>query len=107
MAQTVISSQPVGSKLEAVVDVTGPSLYVTGGVSFSLDNYNVGGISAVEYVGGGATSNGTYYVYGRPPSGNAVATSSYKLVWIVAATGAEAGAIDLSGSTVRILVKGY
>ena len=107
MAQTVISSQPVGSKLEVVLDVTGPSTYATGGVTFSLSNYNVGGISAVEYVGGGVSSDGTYYVHGRTPTGNAAATSSYKLVWTVVATGLEAGAIDLSGSTVRLLVKGY
>jgi len=107
MAQTVISSQPVGSKLVAVLDLTGPVLYATGGVSFNLSNYVVGGISAVEFVSGGASSNGTYYVYGRPPTGNAVATSSYKLVWIVAATGVEAAAIDLSASTVRIMVFGY
>ena len=107
MAQTVISSQPVGAKLMAIVDVTGPVLYATGGVTIDLSNYNLGGMSAVEYIGAGTSSNATDYVEGRTPTGNTAATTSYKLVWTVVATGAEAGAIDLSGSTVRLMAYGY
>ena len=107
MAQTVISSQPVGSKLVAIVDLTGPTTYTTGGYSIDLSNYNIGGMAAVEYVSGGASSNGTYLVHGVTPTGHANGTTSYLLMWIVVATGVEAGAIDLSGCTVRIMVYGY
>ncbi len=107
MAQTVVSSQPVGSKLVAVIDVTGPVLYATGGKSISLSNYNLGGMSAVEYISGGVSSNGTYIVNGVTPTSHIGVSSSYLLMWTVVATGLEAGAIDLSGSTVRLLVYGY
>lgn len=110
MAVTIIDNthgfQPVGAKLEAFVDVTGPSLYATGGVAISATNMTLGGMSTIEYVSGGVSSDGTYYVYGRTPTGNR-SSASYKLVWTVVATGAEAGAIDLSGSTVRLCVRGY
>lgn len=107
MAQTIVSSQPVGSKLVAIVDVTGPSTYATGGVTIDLSNYNLGGMSAVEYVSGGVSSNGTYYVHGVTPTSHIGVSSSYLLMWTLVSTGAEAGAIDLSGSTVRLLVYGY
>lgn len=110
MGITVIDNthgfQQVGNKLEAFVDVTGPSLYATGGVAVSTSNMAIMGMSTIEYISAGVSSDGTYYVYGRTPSGNR-SSSSYKLVWTVVATGAEAGAIDLSGSTVRLCVRGY
>jgi hypothetical protein len=73
------------------------------------------GMKLIEFVVGGLTDSGTYRVETIPttvsgvvaaPSQQPVAAATYRLRWVVVATGAEAAAVDLSAEIVRLLVIG-
>lgn len=102
MAQTLLPGYPqnVGAKVEAVIKVDGPTLYSTGGQTIDA---KACGMTYIEYVGSGVSSNGTYWGFGKS-SGIA---KTQKLVWVVAATAAEAGAIDLHASSIVVYVRGF
>jgi len=105
-----------GDRPYAIIDHQGPNPYapVVNGVSpalptggdpilapeFGLGSPNIEGIFMV-----GGSLTGTYVVYAfqqtsyNQGSGNA----TWALRWVIAATGVEAGAIDLSGEVVRLI----
>lgn len=97
-----------GNKFWSPADITGPALYApivvatppTGGQVVTASQF---GLQNLEKVWEGTSDNGAYkviafldpYLDGRP-------APQVRLMWITAATGAEAAAIDLSGRTVRL-----
>lgn len=87
----------IGYRQAFVGHGTGPASYVTGGDPVTLQNSR----RFIDILFGGATTlSGTYIVYAVPSAtGERIA---WKAVWRVAASGAEAGAIDLSGETVTM-----
>ena len=108
---------PPGNLPWSVIDIVGPSSYTaitpgaagvapTGGqaVSCSALGLPVSVIWA-QAMGG---VNGTYdvVVYLNPFNSLSGSRTGIILQWIVAATGAEAGAVDLSAQTVRIMAIG-
>jgi hypothetical protein len=102
---------PVGgrSKLQ-IIDHRGPALYVTGGETFPQQNAFGGpnsiGLSGVLFAqSGSVTEDGLYRLLFQFGGAGAV-KGTVKVKWIVISTGAEAGAINLSGSFVRLLVIG-
>jgi hypothetical protein len=112
-----------GSHRAAVVGHQGPSTYTvvteqsaptqaTGGDSLTAVEC---GMKYLEFVNGGLSDSGTYRVecFPRTPSGLAANAAyqplpytEYGLRWVVVATGAEAGAVDLSAEYVRLLAVG-
>lgn len=97
------------SKLQ-IVDHRGPILYTAGGETFPQQSVYGGpnslGLSGILYAPSGTvTEDGLYRLL--PQFGGAGAVKgTVKIKWIVISTGAEAGAINLSGSFVRLLVIG-
>lgn len=102
-----------GNKPISLADITGPVLYApivvatppTGGQVIQASAF---GISRIETViGEMGSDNGQYIVKAfLSPYMNGQPSTTIRLQWIVAATGAEAGAIDLSARTVRVAVIG-
>lgn len=92
----------VGNKKRVVVILNGPSLYVAGGI----------GIPQLAHVKNihqvlASINNETYEVIPRIHGVKPVGLfSDVKLMFIVLATGAEAGGIDLSATKVRLVVEG-
>jgi len=96
---------------------TGPVLYaaltrdpVAGGDTVNAVEAGIKYFDAVIPVG--FSDSGLYSVVGVAPDGNpstnkqAAHATSWKLKWTVVSTGVEAGAIDLSGETVRLFAVG-
>lgn len=116
---------PWGNKKASVFYHTGPASYVqmvvaappTGGDPLSDVE---AGLRFLDFVDGGISDNGQFRVEAVSSSGNpsqaqgagqggTVGSSprTWRLRWIVVATGAEvAGAVNLSGRTVRLLAIG-
>lgn len=101
LQQMVMQPSPIGELFMSAADVKGPNPYAAGGVAVSPQNF---GLQSFKAVFGAVTQSGTYFVQGRSIAGPGA--NSIKLVWSVVATGAEAGAIDLSAETVRIVALG-
>lgn len=103
--------QDWGTKKVGIVEVYGPTLYAAGGQTITASQFGLGGIEAIITLG--RTLSGTYFpaqVQPLPidaaPSVPLGAAASFKVPWFVVATGAEAGAIDLSTEIIRLLVIG-
>ncbi len=75
------------------------------------------GMKLFEFLLGGQSDSGVYFVQCIPTSASGVVagaaavlsgipTTTYRLKWMVAATGAEAAAIDLSAQIVRLFAIG-
>jgi hypothetical protein len=116
--------QPTGAKKISVFYHTGPALYVpvvaatpvtTGDPVTDVE----AGLRYIEALFGGVSDNGAYRVEAIPGGGNpsqalgpntggtvGAAQRTWRLRWYVASTGVEAGAIDLSGRTVRLVAIG-
>lgn len=104
-----------GSKKIQVVDLSGLSTYTPGGETIQAAQFGQGGIDYVqlmnqklETIGGdmvmvAESFSGTYFVTIEVGAGTVGAVSSVTIKWYVVATGAEAGAIDLSAEKVRAL----
>lgn len=88
-----------GNKNVQVIDLVGPNPYTVGGEPFPVSSLNFGGI---DFVVGGLSSSQTYVVRALYPA--AGTNQTVKLMWFIEATGVEAGAIDLSRETVRLLI---
>lgn len=104
MADTVVTGyvDVWGKHAAGPVDHVGPASYSTGGETITGSYY---GLRSLDYVGGGVSESGTYFVLGGPTAGGLRATQ--KLLWFIASSGAEVGeGTDLSAETVRILVVG-
>lgn len=105
-----------GSHRASIFPVTGPASYTqytapsTGGQDVQISGPS--GVKTVEWAQGSVSLAGTYraevvQVESSTLNGVPVANSRIVLKWYVVATGAEvAGAVDLSGQTVNILVFG-
>lgn len=113
-----------GSKRAAVIPHRGPSSYTqitpgaapalaTGGDTVSASE---AGMKFIDFVAGGLTDSGTYRVEAIPTTVSGVVAepgrimgvkATYRLRWVVVATGAEvAGAVDLDAEIVRLFVIG-
>ncbi len=86
----------------AAIDHTGKASYVTGGDVLTASRY---GLRSLDYVDGGESFSGTYYVRGRAiGTGN---RTTYKAVWYVTATNAEVAAgVNLSAEKVKLFAFG-
>lgn len=114
---------PLASKHIEIVDLLGLTTYTPGGETLNADLFgglgfeaiipmNVG-VVAMPHSGAGTTPvpvalslSGTYFVTVRFPAAMLPGESARTAVitWYVTATGVEAGAIDLSAETVRMLM---
>jgi hypothetical protein len=101
-----------GDSLWSVADVTGPNPYSpivvgtppSGGQVLNASDF---GLQSIDWVQSMASNNGHYGIVCVPGAfspGNPMA--SVRLMWVVAATGAEVGAINLSAFTVRLMAIG-
>lgn len=91
-----------GIRRQYTVDHDGPVLYAAGGETIQA---TVFGMKAIAQVIVSASDDSLYFaapVFLK----RGVDNSSFKLMWFVASSGAEAGAIDLSASTLRITAIG-
>ncbi len=91
-----------GDRSVYTIDHDGPTLYAAGGETLPA---SVFGLKCIDQVIVSASNDGTYFCaprFTKKGGGNA----SFLLIWYVSATGAEAGAIDLHTSNVRITVIG-
>lgn len=114
-----------GAKRTAVIPHQGPTSYtqITPGVAPALSSGGdlvqavEAGMKLIDFVCGGLTDSGTYRVECLPTTvsgivGSAVqrpaaVLTTYRLRWVVVATGAEAAAeLDLDAEIVRLLVVG-
>lgn len=107
-----------GSSLASVNGIAGPSSYTaitpgtapavaTGGQTIRARDF---GLKFFDYVVAGMSDSAVYRVECIPGARSGLgprgASTTYTLRWVVVATGAEAGAIDLSAEIVRIFVIG-
>jgi hypothetical protein len=103
-----------GGKVTIVAEVAGPTLYVPGVGNGQVIFARQFGLAFIDFVGSGCLSaSGTYFgvftqyfpIVAAP--GNQFGNSDhFAFRWFVVATGAEAGAIDLSGEAMRLLIIG-
>lgn len=97
--------QQWGTKNVELGEMVGPSSYATGGVTINASSFGWGGFD--RFAATGRSYSGTYSAQVQPLPITAGAKSnqsikSYKVVWIVIATGAEvANAVDLSAEIMR------
>jgi len=77
-----------------LANLKGPVLYEAGGVKLDPQAVGAGTKGKIADVGARLTDSGTYSVKCRY-----VSLTEMRIVWTVVATGAEAGAIDLSAET--------
>jgi hypothetical protein len=114
-----------GNHRASVFPHRGPASYtqITEGVAPALasggDTVSAveAGFKLFEFVAAGLTDSGTYRVEAIPttvsgvvadPNKQAVPATTYRLRWVVVATGAEAGAAaDLDAEIVRLFALGY
>lgn len=103
-----------GNKLWSIAELTGPESYTqvtpgtppTGGQEILASAF---GLKFLEHVWVSMVDRtGAYIAHPISPASPGQPATSVTVVWIVAAGGAEvAGAVDLSGTTVRIMALGY
>ncbi len=87
-----------GGKFTDFIDWTGPVLYATGGETINATDF--GCPNNLLFAVGSASVSGTYFTVARPVAAGGYTT--WKLMWYVSATGAEAGAIDLSAEKAKV-----
>lgn len=105
-----------GNQRASIAGVVGPTLYApvvpgatpSGGQIIEAVAF---GLKFFDFVIGGLSDSGTYYVQAAPvtPTVGAPQNSAgptYRLQWIVVSSGLQAAAIDLDAETVRIMVFG-
>lgn len=87
----------IGGHCKMVIpNLKGPTLYEVGGVKLDPQSIGAGTKGKIVWVGSCLTDSGTYIVHFKY-----VSLTEVRLVWTVRATGAEAGAIDLSAQTLH------
>lgn len=106
----------LGAKYEIIVDHDGPASYnntgtgLTSGETINASDFGLGGIELIQ--ADSISSDGVNTVYPTiinqstsGPQGNAVPTATLR--WFVTATGAEvANAVNLSGKSIRLQIRG-
>jgi len=112
-----------GSHRVSVFPHRGPVLYApvvagtppANATAGDLVNAVEAGLKYFEYVVGGLSDSGLYFVECSPTSVSGVVATptrlaqpkaTYRLLWIVLATGAQAAAVDLSAEIVRLFAIG-
>lgn len=83
------------------IDFAGPDPYVVGGVPLAASDFGWGGFDSGY---GSVSQSGTYFAMIRFSADGAQRTA--KVLVFVSATGAEAGAIDLSAESFRLNLVG-
>jgi hypothetical protein len=101
LQQMVMQPSPLGELFVSAADIAGINPYAPGGVAVSPQAF---ALQSFKTALGACSQSGNYFVLARSIAGPGGA--SIKLQWFVAATGAEAGAIDLSAEIVRIVAIG-
>jgi hypothetical protein len=106
--------QQIGGKMDLIVDHDGPSSYVGGagnGEVINASDFGLGGIELCDV--DALSSDGLNYCYvlltgQSTKTGNtADAVASCKIRWYVLATATEvANAVDLSGKSIRLRIRG-
>jgi len=102
------ASQGPAGKRTNIVELVGPVLYAAGGQTLTAAQFGHGGFDFVSC--NGLSYSGTYFgrvqylAVDAAPSALKGAVPSVKIKWFVVSTGAEAGAIDLSGEILRIFM---
>lgn len=100
-----INRQSTGARREWWGTIRPSSLYAAGGDDVNVQTITEGSIREAELVNLNVLSHsGTYYGYIKFSEEGPVKT--FKLFVVVAATGAEAGAIDLSAERFRCQIRG-
>ena len=96
----------------SIADISGPVLYApiapgvppSGGQVVTAADF---GLESLDWVGSMGSNNGQYNAVVIPSAFNSGAPlASVRLIWTLAATGAQAGAINLSAFTVRLFAIG-
>lgn len=99
MQLTFLKGYPdyIGKRFAFVGFGIGPALYVTGGDPITLPRYD----NYLDFIAPAVSVSGTYYIYPIPAgTGN---RPTYKLKWVVVATGAEVAAnVVLSAESIQI-----
>jgi hypothetical protein len=104
--------QMVGSKIESVLEVTGPASYTqvsvatppTGGQAITAKEF---GLKYIDHISDALSNNGAYIVKFTPTVTGTKGVTAGILMWITAAGGAEAsGSADLDAITVRLRAVG-
>jgi hypothetical protein len=111
MSQGIGATHPIlgvsdvfGGHYYSPLDYAGSASYVQGGDSIGATSFGFN--SSIQTLIGSVSHSGTYFVIPRPL--NSGIQTSWQLVWMVVATGAEVGAaVNLSGETVRLSAIGY
>lgn len=107
----------LGDKRASVIVVTGPNPYApivvatppTGGQLIQAAAF---GLKAIDWVQSMGSDNGQFDVVCYSANGNPVSTfgglpcTAIRIQWLIAATGVEAGAVNLAARTVKILAVG-
>lgn len=99
-----------GSKKAFLGELVGPTLYASGGQTVNASQLGWGGFDMVQAPC--LSLSGTYMArvqllpLDAAPSEFLGACASVKVVWYVVATGAEAGAVDLSTEVMRLFAIG-
>jgi hypothetical protein len=88
-----------GGKFTQAVDYTGPVLYVPGTGDGPLDPKIFGCPEALMFADGSMSQSGNYFVRLQPKQNG---YGPWYVRWFVTSTGLEAGAINLSGETVKL-----
>jgi hypothetical protein len=104
--------QPVGAKIQYVVDHAGPLSYTTGGETYSVSNIGAGGFDHVE--GGtsygvlASTTAGTYSVSAIIASGSGgTGVPTVKLKWTTVGASEVSAGTNLNGQYVRLNIFAY
>jgi hypothetical protein len=117
MAIRILSDYPAppGNKRWVVADIDGPASYTaitpgtppTGGQVVRAGDI---GLQNIEWAQVSGSDNGQYdgvcYIVGGLGNPAKAAGTQFQLQWITAATGAEAGAVNLSARSLRIVALG-
>lgn len=102
-------AQTFGTKDVVVIELAGPVLYAAGGQTIDAAQFGKGGFDFIS-CGQGLSYSGTYFArvqylpIDAAPSLQNQSVKTAKILWYVLATGAEAGAIDLSTEILRLMV---
>jgi hypothetical protein len=104
-----------GDRPYAIIDHQGPLLYVpvvvgvspavpTGGDPIAPAEFGLStGLEGIFMVGGSLTGTYIVYAFQLGAYNQGLGNPTWALKWVIAATGVEAGAIDLSGEVVRLV----
>jgi hypothetical protein len=94
--------QSIGAGKECLGELVGPNPYTVGGDTVDHNAFLFNRF--IEHISGGLSNSGTYIM--RALKANAGPQTTWKIKIYVVATGAEAGAINLSAERFPVRVRG-